>query len=383
MIDIREHGGNFGGGGGVQLPVNYGKTIKQIIGALPFTNSSTNPYLYFFKETKNYIWWYTSIGGNYYLYSARKNDLTTLKIRELGSSIQINMMIPLYDIDKIVCFRAGSSIAVYDEDFNILKDLYHPKDIDLNGNFITYFFDAGRNILLLCFAYSATHRITALDFSNLNNISVIYSKAIFTLGGQTNVWAVWGFEPENDAFRAIALETARPTKFRYKITTGELISTINEGGFGLNNVGLKPAYGTDKNTMICIFGNELFMYNLNTGAWLQKLSRANLENQILTLYNKPKGSILSIANKIIKLKNGIYVGAGSYQYDNVGFSPRETFFFGFDDRLTVLWVESDLSNMGFDSNLILGTLNELERTQFKQLNGASGSPIAGLTLIYN
>lgn len=340
-IDIRDHGGAFGGG--IKPFPGSSKIFTQLQapGVSPY--QGYDPYISGCAETKNYYWYsYFTSGSTHILIRKSKTDMTDIKSATLP--FFLDGIDGIYDVDQVVIVDSNDYVHV----FNSLL-------VDVGGISLPY----AQSFIALCYnqttkiAYVITSRwdndvyqnyttMTAINLTTVSAITTVYIVTLIIGNGNTNANTL------TVAFDTTALvvrvtEDGKTNK-KFSLATGYLVSTHTL----VPQVVGDTVLGVDFDTTIQINNVGITKLNWNTNAVILQKTTATLRTELAPYV---KDSTLMLETTPVhycgKTSNGNYLGLIVVRkISNAGSSY--VLAFTFNESFQILKVETDF---GFYSSV--------------------------------
>ncbi len=371
MIDIREHGGSFGGGG--RKPIFNAKVVKQIVRA-PFTrsgNGSTQTRL--MTETANYLWyWYND--DDEHIIRVNKSNLTDVDHVNMQIAYTPLMLVPLYEQDKVVVVTAATNTA-----YILNADLTYAFNANLWPNAISdirnYYYDHAAKRLYLFYANGNSRSLMAINVTTISAPTVIYNLTLLSTADAIS-FTYTAFEPNNNAVRILHTVSGGYVNRRYSLIDGSVIATYANPTLiaGLGNV-LLAIDRTDYSKVYYVNSNGISKIDLNTNTLVASKSATAVRTEVSAFF---PNLLLNVTQNPIpfvkRLPNGNYFGFQSiFLNTSVTYDPEDYIAFVFDSSLNIIHAEPSQETYGLQPSTSLTDMNNYHDWMFSMAN--YGSPV--------
>lgn len=287
MLDIRDHGGHFGGGKSetIQTKIIKGKYN------VPFAQSGNgSARIGLFQETQNYFWYEWYDNGKVIVRFSKKDpmDIRHVKVNETWGNYTTLHMIPLYDEDKLAFILASSSyFSIIDSS---LKTVFTTGNFFPRGtsNFHAYYFDKTNRKIFFVFGWGDERRLAEINVSNPSSPTLLRDVLFYSIGGGQQYTYV-AFEPENNILRLMNTYSSGTQVNRKYILSDSatvkatLVSTHSESNshspmFGIQNRSVRIS--KDYTKIFQLLYTSLQVFDVNTYEIIATKDQITLKNDI-------------------------------------------------------------------------------------------------------
>jgi hypothetical protein len=348
MIDIKEHGGNFGSATKLTT-LKEGKILKPLK-RVPFSYAGgSGNSMHYMEETKSYLWWvYYTAGSTWRRHIVRmaKNDPLDYKTY-IETTYVPTAIIPLYDEDKLVVIYGNNSV---------LKILNSSMALEYNGSFgfpdlvsLTLAYRYKNKTLHLVYSLgNANKKYMKMDLANTAAPAILINVTVAPVGDWTRLYVIW--EEDNDAFRYLSCDSSYYVNNRYKISDGSLIASYTNISATMGGFNYKLALGNAYNKIVAVIASDptLKIIDINTSTVIASKTLTALRAEIQAKFPVSINQSSYPISYCRKLPNGKYVGLSNVvTVLGTGGSqlPEDQLFFAFDDNLAV----TDIDYASYDT----------------------------------